>query len=305
MTTLLMKAVRSTLACAALAMTTFAAAQDADGSWQSSKIGLGAAKTPVLQPWTMPAEFGKVRGSDTSNYDTVDFAVEWSRQLAQKDYFHRFSAAPYWQYSERENKPVNDRGVTLAYALKPRSDGVQGPNVVETNWMASLVAGRTKTEIGATKTYTDASQTTLKLSALLKSNGWSTAYLYPIVSAGLFLDRRDKPTQVVPNGREDGLFVRPELVLYPMTISKKGELWSPEITAIAQYQHDLRADGLRVKDNHRWFRLQLAVPFGSIGEGDDKWQLALALQRSGGEDATQAEPRKYQTKIALQLKYGK
>jgi hypothetical protein len=283
-----------------------ASAQTPDPDWQAPKIGLAAAKTPTAQPWTLPAEFGKVRAGGEPGYDTLDLAFELSRQYRQATRFQRFAIAPYWQYSEREKKPVNDRGVTLSYAILPRSDGADSSvNAMEVNWLASLTAGRTKTELQTSKTYADANQTTLKLQALFKSNGWATRYYYPTLTVGAFSDRRDKPNPLVPNGREDGLFVRPEMTLYPFTLYKKGDPGSLEITAAAQYQHGVHASGMRAGGDHSWFKLQAVLPLGSIGEGEEKWQPALALQRTGGEDATQTEPRKFQTKLTFQLKYGK
>lgn len=292
-------------------------AQESKINEQPAKMALVAAKAPTTEPWTQPAEYALVRASDEPNYETVNMSVQWSKQYdviknpsrpEETREFHKVSVAPYWQQSTKEKKPVNDRGMTLGYVFQPPSACLdhERPDCMEWKFAGSVSAGRTKTELLTTpKTYTDATQLTAKASIALTHPKWSGGYHYFSMAAGAFRDQRNKPNALVPNGQETGLFVRPELVWLPSGLKRKDKAWAIEFKLAAQYQHGLDAGGARTRENHRWFKAQLALPLGEFGDGSDKWYPSIALQRQGGEDATTAELRRYESRLAFQLKVGK
>ncbi len=284
---------------------------------QPAKMALVAAKAPTTEPWTDPAEYALVRASDEPNYETLNMSVQWSKQyVVTKDSsnpekttaFHKISVAPYWQQSTKEKKPVNDRGLSLGYAYQPSSACLdhERPDCLEWKFGASLSGGRTKTDLGTTpKTYADATQFTAKVNVLLTHPRWSSGHHYFSMAGGAFRDQRNKPNALVPNGQETGLFVKPELIVVPFGLDRKDKAWALEFKLAGQYQHGLDANGGRTRANHRWFKAQLVLPFGEFGDGSDKWYPSIALQRQGGEDATSADLRRYESRIAFQLKVGK
>jgi hypothetical protein len=293
-----------------------AIAEDASTQSQAAKLAIVAAKAPDSMRWTQPAEFAFARASDDGKFETLDFAIEWSKQFAvtrdpsnptEISAFHKVSVAPYWAHSSKEKGPVNDRGLTLAHVYQPGSACLQSrpPDCLEWKIATSVSAGRTQTEIAAEpKTYADTTQLTAKSSVLLSHPAWSSGYHYFSTAAGAYYDRRNKPTSLVPNGTEAGLYLRPEVTILPFGLMRKDEAGTVEIKLTAQYQQGLDANGARSRENHRWFKAQIVMPFGSLGDGSDKWYPSLSLQRYGGEDATQAEPRRYQSRLAFQLKVG-
>lgn len=284
---------------------------------QPAKLALVAAKAPSSERWTQPAEFAFVRASDEPNYEALDFAVEWSKQYAitkdpakpeESTAFHKWSVAPYWQHSSKEKKPVNDRGITLGHVYQPPSACLDfnSGDCLEWKLVTSVSAGRTKTELATSpKTYTDASQVAAKASVQLTHPAWSSGHHYVSMLAGVFYDRRSKPNALVPNGHEGGVFVKPDLTLLPFGLNRKDLAGALEVKLSAQYQHGLTAGGARTRANHRWFKAQLILPFGEFGDGSDKWYPSIALQRHGGEDAMLTELRRYENRLAFQLKVGK
>lgn len=311
-----MRLPRALFAMTLSAVSFAAAAQDSPVQAQPAKLAIVAAKAPESLRWTQPAEFAFARTSDEGRFETLDFAIEWSKHLAlTKDpanptgstAFHKIAVAPYWKHSSKEKEPVNDRGVSLGHAYQPPSACLASlpPDCLEWKIATIISAGRTQTKIAADPaTYTDATQLTARTSVLLSHPAWSSGYHYFSTAAGAYYDRRNKPTALVPNGSEAGIYLKPEATILPFGLIRKDEAGAVEIKLTAQYQYGLDANGARSRENHRWFKAQLILPLGSYGDGSDKWYPSLSLQRVGGEDATQAELRRYQSRLAFQLKVG-
>jgi hypothetical protein len=295
--------------CVAFPSTLFAQGLGWDSA--ASTIGVAAAKSPGSTPWTQPAEYARVRSSDTADYDTLDMAIEWSKQFARRRNdgveFQKLAIAPYWQNSTSEKKPVNDRGVVLRYEYQPPSACADHSKADCLEWKLgmSVAYSNAKTQdTDQSRSWVDATQTTARLNTLIVHPSFNTGYTYLSATAGVFYDHRDKPTPLVPNGREMGAYLRPELTWVLMGLPSKNKPGAIEFSAVAQYQQGLKAGGARVKANHRWFELKASLGLGSFGDGTGRWFPSIALKRTGGEDATQSDPRRFQSKLALQLRFG-